>query len=59
MSRPTQAEQLTKLAIAEFELFHAPDLTGWASIPVNDHRENWRAKSSNVRRWLFRSDQAN
>ncbi len=55
MSAPSQAEQLTAMAIAEFDLFHAPDQTGWVSIPVNDHRENWRTSSSNVRRWLIRS----
>src|SRR5262249_34937630 len=34
--------------------FHAPDGTGFATIPINDHIETWPIRSRGFKRWLAR-----
>ncbi len=48
---PKQADILIELA-QEAELFHAPDLTGFTDLQVNEHRETWPIRSKGFRRWL-------
>jgi hypothetical protein len=50
---PTQADILIKLAQSA-ELFHAPDLTGFADLDINGHRETWPIRAKGLRRWLAR-----
>ena len=50
----TQAGLLLEIA-SEAELFHTADRTAYADIEVDDHRETWRLRSKNFRRWLTRS----
>ena len=53
--RSSAASVLVKLAkTAHIDLFHTPDLKGYATIRVEDHRETWALKSSTFRRWLSR-----
>lgn len=49
----TQAEFLLSLAEKAF-LFHTPDDTPFASLPVDGHFENWAIASKRSRRWLLR-----
>src|SRR5262245_10543305 len=35
-------------------LFHAPNGTGFATLPVGNHRETWPVSSKGFRRWLAR-----
>jgi hypothetical protein len=49
----TQRDILACLA-GETDLFHVPDGTGFADIPVNGHRETWPVRSKGFRRWLTR-----
>jgi len=49
----TQRDILARLA-SEAALFHAPDDTGFADIPVDSHRETWPVRSKGFRRWLTR-----
>ncbi|MBM4289755.1 MAG: hypothetical protein FJ135_16720 [Deltaproteobacteria bacterium] len=55
----TQAEILLNLT-AEVELFHNPNMEGFASFPVENllvvgrHHETWPIKSTGFRRWLAR-----
>ena len=49
----TQRDVLARLA-GEADLFHAPDGTGFADIPVDGHRETWPVRSKGFRRWLIR-----
>ena len=51
--KETQRDILTRLA-GEADLFHAPDGTGFADIPVDGHRETWPVRSKGFRRWLTR-----
>jgi len=48
---PTQADILIELARSA-ELFHTPDMTGFADLDVNGHRETWAIRSKGFRRWL-------
>jgi hypothetical protein len=48
----TQAEQLLKLADA-VALFHTPDDEGYATVPINGHKENLLIRSSGFRDWLL------
>jgi hypothetical protein len=51
--RPTQAELLIKLA-GDAELFHDINLKGYATIPVDSHRETWPIRAKGFRSWLSR-----
>src|SRR5262245_22874158 len=55
-SAPTRkaADILIELSAGAEELFHAPDGTGYAIIPVHDHLETWPIRSKGFRRWLSR-----
>src|SRR5262249_60828533 len=48
------ADILIRLATGARELFHAPDGTGFATIPINDHVETWPIRSRGFKRWLAR-----
>ena len=52
--RATQSQLLVECA-AEVEFFHTPEGEGFASLPVDDHREVWPLKSRGCRRWLTRA----
>jgi hypothetical protein len=55
LGKETQATQLVKLAEdAGVELWHDPEETGYASIPVGDHVEHWPIRSRSFRLWLRR-----
>src|SRR5262245_59791380 len=49
------ADILIRLATGAEELFHAPDGTGYAIIPVDDHLETWPIRSRGFKRWLARA----
>ena len=49
-----QADMLIALSERAEELFHAPDATAFATIPVDDHLETWPVRSKGFRRWLAR-----
>jgi hypothetical protein len=51
--KPSQADMLVELAEAA-ELFHTADLTAFADIEVNGHRETWPIRKRGFRRWLAR-----
>ena len=51
---PKQADHLLRLADAA-ELFHAPDGEAFATVQVNEHRENWPILSRQFRQWLLRN----
>ena len=49
----TQAQQIVNLALtAGIELFHTPDRTAYASIPIGGHIETWPLRK--IRFWLSR-----
>jgi hypothetical protein len=48
------ADILIDLSAGAEELFHAPDGTGYATIPVDDHLETWPVRSKGFKRWLAR-----
>jgi hypothetical protein len=50
---PSQADILNEIANSA-ELFHTPDMTGYADIDINGHRETWPVRSRGFRRWLIR-----
>ncbi|MEE8176559.1 MAG: primase C-terminal domain-containing protein, partial [Acidobacteriota bacterium] len=51
--KKSQATMLIELACGDgVELFHAPSGEAYATVPVNDHSENWAIKSGGFRRWL-------
>jgi hypothetical protein len=54
-SKEKAADVLIRLATGAEELFHAPDGTGYAIIPVGDHLETWPIRSRGFRRWLARA----
>lgn len=49
--RQTQAALLVEIASAA-ELFHSSDLTPYADITVEGHRETWQVRSRGFKRWL-------
>jgi hypothetical protein len=51
---PKTADVLIGLSDRAEELFHAPDGTAYATIPVGDHLETWALRSKGFRRWLVR-----
>ncbi|MSQ47309.1 MAG: hypothetical protein EXR78_02800 [Deltaproteobacteria bacterium] len=51
--RQSQATILVDLA-SDVELWHTPDGEAWATIPTNNHSENWQVKTKLFRRWLAR-----
>jgi len=52
--RLTQTTSLLTLAEAA-DLFHTPDGEPFASVPVDDHNENWAVRSRYFRQWLLRA----
>jgi hypothetical protein len=50
---PTSVERLVALC-NEAEFFHAPDSTGFATVRIDNHRENWPLKSARFKQWLSR-----
>jgi hypothetical protein len=50
---PKQADILIAL-VADAELFHASDSTGYADLKINGHRETWPIRNKGFRRWLGR-----
>ena len=50
----TQADILLRLAQG-VELFHAADMTAYADLDINGHRECWPIKSKGFQRWLARA----
>jgi hypothetical protein len=53
-ARQKTADILIELSAKAEELFHTPDGTAFASIPVDSHLENWPVRSKGFRRWLTR-----
>jgi len=51
--KPSQAELLL-LSSADAELWHTPDFVCYATVQVDDHKENWQIRSKGFRRWLLR-----
>ncbi|WP_156100877.1 hypothetical protein [Thermorudis peleae] len=52
-ARASHATHLVRIGRTA-ELWHAPDGTAWATIPVNDHHEHWPIRSRHFREWLAR-----
>ena len=52
--RRKTADILIDLSARAEELFHAPDGTAYATIPVGDHFETWPIRSKGFRQWLDR-----
>jgi len=51
----SQADRLVNLVVADgVELFHDDLGDGFARVPVRNHREVWRCRSKDFRRWLAR-----
>jgi hypothetical protein len=48
---PKQTDRLLEIA-EQAELFHAPDGTGFSTMPVDGHSETWALKSRGFKRWL-------
>jgi hypothetical protein len=48
------ADILIELSAKAEELFHTPDGTAFASIPIDKHVETWPVRSKGFRRWLTR-----
>ena len=48
------ADILIALSARCEELFHAPDGTGYAIVPITGHVETWPVRSRGFRRWLAR-----
>lgn len=51
--KPSQATLLVAL-VAGADLFHTPEGTPYATVPVDDHHETWPVRSRTFRRWLAR-----
>jgi hypothetical protein len=51
--KQTQVELLLKLA-GDTELFHDVNLKGFATIPVDSHRETWPIRAKGFKSWLLR-----
>jgi hypothetical protein len=49
--RQSQATLLVGLA-ADVELWHTPEFEPFATVEVNNHKENWPVRSQVLRRWL-------
>jgi hypothetical protein len=50
----TQADIILRLAQG-LELFHSADMTAYADLDINGHRETWPVKSKGFARWLARA----
>jgi hypothetical protein len=48
------ADILIEISTGAEELFHTPDGTAFASIPIDNHLETWPVRSKGFRRWLAR-----
>jgi hypothetical protein len=49
------ADILIELATARVKLlFHTLDMTGYATVPLDDHLENWPVRGRGFKRWLAR-----
>jgi hypothetical protein len=53
VQRASQSTRLVALA-GDVELFHSPDRTGFARMPIKGHRETWPLKSRSFRRYVVR-----
>ena len=51
--KESQVSRLLRLA-EDAELFHVPDGEAYATVPVENHRENWPIRSKQFRQWLVR-----
>lgn len=52
---PSQATIVLDLATdAKVELFHDPDLMAYASVPIDNHLETFKVRSTAFRHWLSR-----
>lgn len=51
--KESQATKLVDLGL-ETPLFHDPEGNAYATVPVGDHDETWRLRSSGFRSWLAR-----
>jgi hypothetical protein len=49
-----EADVLIQIATDDADLFHSSDMTGYADLKVNGHRETVPIKSKAFRRWLAR-----
>lgn len=47
-SSPKILEQI----VADCELFHSPDRKGFATVPINSHKETWALESAGFKDWL-------
>jgi hypothetical protein len=50
----TNAEILLAIALADSELWHAPNDVAFATIQRDGHREHWPVRSKTYRQWLAR-----
>ena len=51
----TQADTLLRLKLAGRRVLHAADMTAYADLDINGHRETWPVKSKGFSRWLARA----
>ena len=51
--RQSHADLLIEIA-ADAELFHTSDMTPYADVTIEGHRETWSVRSRGFRRWLTR-----
>jgi hypothetical protein len=52
--KPSQADILIRIATGEAYLFHDEARDGYASLPINGHRETWPLRSKFFKQWLVR-----
>jgi hypothetical protein len=52
--KPSQADILVRIATGEAYLFHDEARDGYASLPINGHRETWPLRSKFFKQWLVR-----
>lgn len=52
--KESQADVLIRIAATEAFLFHDETKDGFASIPINGHRETWPLRSRFFKQWLVR-----
>jgi hypothetical protein len=51
-AKPTNAQILLEIALADSELWQTPDDTAFATIRRNGHREHWPIRSKGYSQWL-------
>jgi len=52
--KPSQADILIRIATGKAYLFHDEARDGYASLPINGHRETWPLRSKFFKQWLVR-----